>query len=72
MIAEPITSVFPDPVAEPAITSFPEITKGIALVCISLGFSNLSSSITFNIASNMPNFLNSIIFYLVKLKKKTN
>jgi len=57
-------SVFPEPVADPAITSSPARIKGIDFSCISLGLSNFSSFIDLKTGSLMPRFLKlSIIIF---------
>ncbi len=50
IIPEANAKVFPEPVAEPPITSFPATTKGIVFIWISLGSVN-PADLT---ASKMP------------------
>ena len=67
-------SVFPEPVADPAMTSSPSRMRGIDFSCISVGFSNPCSFIAFKTGLLIPSFLKfSIVrFSVICLKKLLN
>ena len=66
IIGDVNTRVFPLPVAEPPIISFPAIAKGIAFSWISVGFSNLNSVSTSSTSWLKPSFLKLSIYTFKK------
>ena len=72
IIPAPKANVFPDPVAEPAMTSLPSMIRGIVFSWISEGFVNFLFEITFKTCSQRPISLNFSILleYFLMLRRE--